>query len=143
MSTLDISNVVNVTLLSALRGLSDVNTSVVALFASEAPISPTYGDYGIYKNAQGVATDFGSASDAYRLAQDVFSQNPNLLSGGGYLVVIPLKAAALAQPATILSASAVNLLALTATDYAIKAVIDGDPAAEVSIGQPGRHQLRP
>ena len=39
MASLDISNVIVVTLLSALRGLSDVNTSILALITSEAPIS--------------------------------------------------------------------------------------------------------
>jgi Protein of unknown function (DUF3383) len=134
MASLDISNVIVVTLLSALRGLSDVNTSILALITSEAPISSSYGTYGIYKNPNGVASDFGSNSATYRLAVDVFSQNPNILSGGGYLVVIPRLASAAAQPAVILSSAAVDLTKLTATDYKIKAAISGAAAAEVAIG---------
>jgi hypothetical protein len=36
-----------------------------------------------------VATDWGSDSDAYAIALAVFSQNPNILSTGGYLVIVP------------------------------------------------------
>jgi len=135
MTSLDISNVIVVTLLSALRGLSDVNTSILALITSEAPISSSYGTAGIYKNPNGVASDFGSNSATYRLAVMVFSQNPNIISGGGYLVVIPRLAAAAAQPAVILSSAAVDLTKLTATDYKIKAAVDGAAAAEIAIGE--------
>ena len=135
MASLDINNVIVVTLLSALRGLSDVNTSVLALITSEAPISSSYGTSGIYKNANGVASDFGSNSATYRLAVDVFSQNPNIISGGGYLVVIPRLASASAQPAVVLSSAAVDLTKLTATDYKIKAAISGAAAAEIAIGE--------
>lgn len=134
MASLDISNVIVVTLLSALGGLSDVNTSILALITSEVPISSSYGTYGIYKNPNGVASDFGSSSVTYRLAVDVFSQNPNIISGGGYLVVIPRLASAAAQPAVVLSSAAVDLTTLTATDYKIKAAISGAAAAEISIG---------
>lgn len=135
MAILDISNVITITLLSALKGLADVNTSVLALITQEVPISPSYGTYGIYKSPGGVATDFGSSSEAYRLAINAFSQTPNMLSGGGYLVIIPRLASASAQPAVILSASAIDLTALTATDYKIKAAVDGGAAAELDIGE--------
>lgn len=135
MAILGIENVITVSLLSALRGLADVNTSVLAIITKEVPISPSYGDYGIYKSPGGVATDWGSTSDTYRLAEMVFAQNPNILTGGGYLVIIPRKQSAAAQPAVILSSSAVNLLALTATDYKIKAAVDGGAAAEIAIGE--------
>ena len=134
MAILDISNVITVTLLSALKGLSDVNTSVLALITSEVPISSSYGTYGIYKNANGVQADFGSNSATYRLAEMIFSQNPNILTGGGYLVIIPRQQTAAAQPAIVLSSSAVDLTKLTATDYKIKAAISGAAAAEVAIG---------
>jgi hypothetical protein len=129
-----IENVITVTLLSALKGLADVNTSVLAIITKEIPLSPSYGDYGIYKSPGGVATDFGSNSDTYRLAEMAFSQNPNILTGGGYLVVIPRDQTAAAQPAVILSTSAVDLTKLTASDYKIKAAVDGGSASEILIG---------
>ena len=132
---LSISNFIQVTLLAALRGLADVNTSALAFFADEVPIPSNYGDYGIYKSPDAVAEDFGSSSDAYRIAVMVFSQSPNILSAGGYLVIIPRKASAPASAATILGTKPVDLTTLTATDYKINLAIDGGAAADIEIGE--------
>lgn len=135
MNKLDISNVIRVTLLSALKGLSDMNTSALALFTSDVPITAGFGDYAIYLSPDGVAADFGVDSDTYRLAVMVFSQSPNILTGGGYLVVIPKLAAADATAATILGTGPVDLTALTATDYAINVAVNGGAAADIEIGK--------
>lgn len=134
MAKLDISNVVSVSLLSALKGLADVNTSALALITNEEPISSSYGTYGIYKSPTGVASDFGSDSDTYRLAIMVFSQSPSILTAGGYLVVIPRTQSAAAQPATIIGTSTVNLRNLTASDYELYATIDGGTPGSLTIG---------
>ena len=134
MAKLDISNVITVTLLSALKGLANLNTSVLAMFTADVPIPAGYGTYGVYRSLQGVAQDYGSNSTTYRLANDVFSQQPNILSGGGYLVIIPLLASAAAQPATILATGPVNFLGMTATDYNLNAVVNGAVAADLLIG---------
>lgn len=134
MAKLDISNFIRVTLLSALRGLADVNTSALALFTDEVPIPANYGDYAVYNSPDSVATDFGSSSDAYRLAVMVFSQSPNIMSGGGYLVIIPQKAAAPASAATILGTGPVDLTKLTALDYKISLAIDAGADADIDIG---------
>ena len=131
---LAISNFVQVTLLAALRGLADVNTSALAFFADEVPIPSNYGDYGIYTGPDGVAQDFGSNSDAYRIAVSVFSQSPSIMSAGGYLVIIPRKASAPAAAATILGTGPVDLTALTGTDYKISLAIDGGADADIEIG---------
>lgn len=131
---LSISNFIQVTLLAALRGLADVNTSALAFFADEVPIPSNYGDYGIYTGPDGVADDFGESSDAYRIAVSVFSQSPNIMSAGGYLVIIPRKASAPASAATILGTGPVDLTKLTATDYKISLAIDGAADADIVIG---------
>ena len=135
MAKIDISNVITVTLLSALRGLANLNTSVLAIFTDEAPIASSFDTYGIYRNPNGVANDFGSDSDAYAYAVSVFSQTPNVLTGGGYLIVIPLNAAASATAATLTGTAPINLLSLTATDYEINADVDGGGAADLTIGE--------
>lgn len=131
---LDLSNIVRVSILSALRGLTNINTSALALITDDAPIPNDYGVSRIYLNPTGVAEDFGSNSDTFRLANIVFSQNPNILTGGGYLVVIPRLAAAPAQAAKILGSAPVNLTTLTATDYNIRAAVGATPAADILIG---------
>ena len=88
---LSLSNVINVTVLGAAQGLGLPNVNTAALFTSESPASPFSGDYKVYKNPSEVLTDFGSGSVAYAQAAAFFAQVPNVLSTGGYLVIIPLE----------------------------------------------------
>lgn len=134
MSKLDIGNVVRVTILSALRGLANINTSALAIITDEAPIPGDFGVSRVYLNAQGVAEDFGSNSETFDLAESIFSQSPNILTGGGYLVVIPREQSAAAQAATIVGSEAIDLTTLTATDYNINLDVDGGGAADILIG---------
>lgn len=133
--SLDLSNIVRVTVTGAERGLAEVNTSSLAIITDEAAIPADYGTYRVYKNPEGVADDFGSNSETYRLALAVFNQKINILSGGGFLVVIPRTQSAAAQPAVILGSAAINLLALTASDYNIKIAVDGAAASDILIGE--------
>jgi len=135
MAKIDISNVITVTLLSALRGLQNLNTSVLALFTDEEPVTTLPDGYGIYRNPTAVANDWGSTSDAYTYANRIFSQTLNPVSGGGYLVIIPLDQTAAASAATLRSTAPVNLLNLTGVDYEINAAIDGGVAADLTIGE--------
>jgi len=99
---LDISNVVRITVLSAGAKLANANTSALALVTHDKPLFPNYGDFRVYMDATGVAKDFGSNSKAAKMASAVFSQTPNVKSGGGYLIVIPLKGDSSSVPAQIL-----------------------------------------
>lgn len=84
---LDVSDIVNVTIQAAPSGLGLPNINTLALFTKE---TPSWGDeYRVYVSASDVATDFGSGSNAYRIATAVFSQQPSPLNTGGYLAIIP------------------------------------------------------
>jgi hypothetical protein len=87
-----LSKIINVTLMATPQGLPGFNVNSLALFTDETP-NVTFGDdgYKIYRDPGGVLTDFGLASDTYKQAVAIFSQTPNILTGNGYLVVIPLK----------------------------------------------------
>lgn len=135
MATLDLSNVVRISLLSALRGLPDVNTSALALITDDEPVPNNYGTARQYLNATGVADDFGSSSDTAAIAEAVFAQTPNILTGGGYLQIIPRLQSASATSATILSRENVDLTALDATDYHINVAVDDGVAADLEIGE--------
>jgi len=133
--SLDLSNVVRVTVSGPERGLAEVNKSALALIIDEVPIPADFGTYRVYLNPDGVASDFGSNSDTYRLAVIIFSQKINILTGGGFLVVIPRDQSAAAAVASILGGGPVDLTALTATDYYINVDVDGGGAADVLIGE--------
>lgn len=131
---LSLNNIVRVTLQLPGAGLAFANTSALAIITDDVPTPADYGDFRIYLDAIQVAQDFGSSSTTARLAEKVFGQSPNIITGGGYLVVIPRLQAAPAAPATILGKSIVNLTALTATDYNINADVDGGGAGDLLIG---------
>lgn len=92
---LAISNVINVSVSQAPAGLGRFNTSNLALFTRELYDPDTFGDLGykIYTGPSDVATDFGSDSDTYKMAVAIFSQKPNILAGGGQLIIIPFLSA--------------------------------------------------
>lgn len=90
-SNLSLANVINISVSQAQSGLGEFNVNNLALFTSDTAAG-TFGTdgYKIYLSPTEVATDFGTSSQTYLMALAVFSQNPNILAGGGYLVIILL-----------------------------------------------------
>jgi len=87
---LDLSNLINVSVLPEAAGLQNPDINTAALFSKDtAPVGWGSAVYGVYKTANDVATDFGTTSNAYAIAAAWFAQNPNCLGTGGYLVIIP------------------------------------------------------
>ena len=87
---ISLTNIINVSLLNSPLGLAEINPDTIGLFTTDAPTIAFASGYKLYLNPSDVATDFGSTSETYKQAAAIFSQNPNILTGGGYLVVIPL-----------------------------------------------------
>ena len=89
MSSVSMTNVMNISVSAAQLGAAGFNTSNLALFTREVP-AETFGanGYKIYKSAYSVGVDFGTSSVTARMANKVFSQSPNILTGGGSLIVI-------------------------------------------------------
>jgi len=89
---LQLTNVINISVSQAQTGISAYNTSNLAVFSNETPaISFGTDGYKIYLEPSEVGVDFGTSSTTYKMANAVFSQQPNILAGGGYLVVITLQ----------------------------------------------------
>ena len=90
MAQLSLSNVINISVSQAQLGASAYNTSNLMLFSTDTPGGsfPSSG-YQIYKDPLDVASDFGSGSTTYQMALAIFSQQPNILANGGYLVIAP------------------------------------------------------
>lgn len=88
---LDIVNVIDVTVSQVPQGLGNYNINNLALFTSETPINGALiNNFGAYVSPSAVATDWGSGSEAYAQALAVFSQQPNILAGGGNLLIFPM-----------------------------------------------------
>lgn len=91
MSNLSIENVINISVSQTGQGAGKYNTSNLAIFTQE-DFAGSFGNdgYKIYLEPTEVAADFGSDSMTYKKALSVFSQQPNILAGDGYLVVISM-----------------------------------------------------
>ena len=111
MSELSISNVIRVTVQGVQRSRTPKNVNDVALFTPEQPNNLLESMYVI--DPTDVAEAYGSNSLTYKMALNVFAQDVNLISGNGGLVIIPMKNAINATPASFASAS-INSTALTA-----------------------------
>ena len=125
MAILPITNVINVTIAPLPSGLTTPNVNSLALFTTETPsnINP----YGIYTNAAQVASDYGTNSLTAAYATAIFAQVPNVLSGNGRLVIIPLLSAVSATSAHFVTANiSSNLSNLIATTNGnLKVTVDG------------------
>lgn len=125
MSILPINNVINVTITNTPSGLTEKNVNSLALFTTEP--SDSLDLYGIYVGAAQVAEDFGTNSVTAQMANAIFSQTPNIRSGGGRLVIIPLLNAVSATAGNFvtanLSANLNDIIAVTSGD--LKVTING------------------
>lgn len=101
MSELSISNVIRVTVQGVQRSRTVKNVNEVALFTPEVPNNVLESMYVI--DPSDVAEAYGSNSLTYKMALNIFAQNANLISGRGALIVIPMKGATNATPATFTS----------------------------------------
>lgn len=87
---INISNFINVSLATAPTSITARNVSVVALFTKE-PANIPINNYVIYRSPETAANDFGIDSETYKMINAIFSQQPNILTGDGYVVVFPVE----------------------------------------------------
>lgn len=86
--TVDISNVINVSLSQGSSLLNPKNPSNLVLFSND---SVGFADpFKLYVNPSQVAVDFGANSLTFEMANAIFSQSPNILTANGVLAVVPL-----------------------------------------------------
>jgi len=124
-NVLPVSNVIEVTIQNTPSGLTTKNVNSLCLFTQDAPINGE--QYGIYISPSQVASNYGTNSKTAQMANNVFAQLPNVLSGGGRLVIIPLLAAVSATPGTGTTPNiSANLAAIEAvTNGNLKVTVDG------------------
>ena len=92
MAMLNINNVVTISVLVPPAGLPNYSINNLVCFTRDTPAVSLGTDlYRAYATAADVFTDWG-ASDTYNAAVSVFSQSPNILTGGGLFLVVPMLA---------------------------------------------------
>jgi hypothetical protein len=116
--SIDIVNFINISVTNTPAGLPDANVNSLGLFTTESPSNVD--EFRIYITASEVANDYGTNSVTAQMANNIFAQSPNLLSGEGRLVIMPLVN-------SIGAIQGINETSdLTANLAAIQAVADGD-----------------
>lgn len=130
MSQLALTNVVNISVSESNLGVGSYNTSNLAIFTNEQAAN-SFGSagYAAYVDPSSVAIDFGSASKTFLMADGVFSQQPNILAGGGQLIVIPMTVAS--QTLTFSAAPVSGSFVLNYQGHASAAINYNDTAAQV------------
>lgn len=118
MSILPVNNIINVTITNTPSGLSEKNVNSLALFTNDP--TDSLNPYEIYIGASQVAADYGTSSKTAQMANAIFAQTPNLRTGNGRLVIIPLLNSVSATAGTFTSAN------ISANLAAIIAVTNGD-----------------
>jgi hypothetical protein len=93
MSFIAVSNFVSVSVSSPPTGLKQYAVNNLAIFTKETPVNVgiTAAAPGIYVSPGDVLDDWGAGSEAYAQAVLVFSQSPNILDGGGTLIISPMQ----------------------------------------------------
>jgi len=118
MTVLPISNLVQVNIRSTPSNLSEINVNNLLLLTTEMPDNND--EYRSYLNARQVGVDYGTDSEAYALANSIFSQPVNLLTGNGKLIIAPLTASVSATRGKFVTAT------LTSNLNNLKAIANGD-----------------
>ncbi|MBO5927382.1 MAG: DUF3383 family protein [Clostridia bacterium] len=131
--------VVNVSTVSAGQGLEPLQLGTILLLTDDEPVNALSGDYILSRTASTIMNAFGTESTTAKMANAIFSQTPNILNAGGYVVVAPYKEDVIQTPATSgtlttvdLSEKLTALLAVTAGDLTVT-VDGGTPQALTNI----------
>jgi hypothetical protein len=127
---LPLTNVITISVSQAQTGVGNYNTSNLAIFTDDVP-AMSFGTAGFssYLSPTQVGLDFGSSSKTYAMANAVFSQQPNILTGGGQLVIILLKTAI--QTLTFSAVAASGSFVLNYNGNASASIPFGDTAAQI------------
>lgn len=82
-----LSYVINVTAVQPSRGLEPKQMGTILILTDEQPANAISGSYMIARTAIAVANQWGTETETAQQAQMIFAQSPNILVGGGYVIV--------------------------------------------------------
>jgi hypothetical protein len=87
---ININNVVSISVILPQAGAAPYSVNNLVCFTKDTPDVPLTADYAVYSSAYDVATTWGSDSSVYAASLQIFGQSPNIISGGGYFIVVPM-----------------------------------------------------
>ena len=121
MSILPINNIINVTITNTPSGANEKNVNSIAIFTNEPTTSLE--PFDVFISAAQVAEKFGTSANTSLMANAIFAQTPNIRTGNGRLVIIPLLAGVSAVAGdfstTDISANLADILLVTNGDLRV------------------------
>lgn len=122
-----LSYTINVSLSALPQGLAAFNTNSIAIFSNEA--AGFSENYRAYLSPSAVATDFGSNSLTYKMAQGLFTPVPNFRTGNGVLYIFPFNGTDATSATFTTPDISANLTAFqSVSDGSLQITIDGTTA---------------
>lgn len=125
------STIINVSITKVPTGQSNVAVNNLAIFTNDT-VSFNGDIFRTYVDSQSVAADCGADSLTTQMAENIFAQTPNILTGDGSLQIIPLLSSVSATSGAFttanISANLANFIAVT--DGAFKISINGGTATQ-------------
>lgn len=79
--------VVSATAVAGGRGLEPLQLSTILLLTNEETVAAYEGDYMIARTTTSVINAYGTEATVSKMAQAIFSQNPNILNSNGYVII--------------------------------------------------------
>ncbi len=126
-----LSYVINVTAVQPSQGLEPKQMGTILILTDETPANAISGAYMIARTATAVATQWGTETEVAKQAQMIFAQSPNILVGGGYVIVANyLEEETLAEAITRLSGEIYFEGVLTTRDLAQEEAVAASTLAE-------------
>ena len=90
--SLPLTNIVNISVSLGAAGLSAFDVNNICLFTTDSFLNNPNGDQiRFYQSPTVVGSDFGTITETYSQANAVFSQQPNILTGQGQLLICPIQ----------------------------------------------------
>ena len=124
MTTLPITNVINVTIEETPMGIGIPNVNNLMLLTTESPTNLEV--FGDYLSASQVAANYGSSSVTAAMADAIFAQTPNPLSGDGQLIIAHTTGTSATSGNFVTADISTHLAAMTAvTNGDLKVTVDG------------------
>jgi hypothetical protein len=99
MAILSPSEIVTISVSNPPAGLAPYSVNNLLVLTKDTPVVPLTGSFEVYTNPADVLTQWGSDSKVYEAALAIFAQSPNIISGGGKLLVAPMLEAELLDAA--------------------------------------------
>lgn len=120
-----VSYVVQASAVPSGAGLAPLQMGSLLLLTQSQPIEALSDGYMIARNASSVANTFGTETQVAKMATACFSQNPNILAAGGYLIVAPYTYAQEGTSASITTQAIIVDNFTSITNGALDIIIDG------------------